>query len=886
MAGVARSPDPLSPATVIIQVPTRIKRKGKEKVNDEFQDKIVYPLRKARLHVEAFKSLPKGPNETESEWIFLVVKATNDRLLLEAERTHMLLELQAGPLADADVQLNVRLAAEGLRFSEKGDQEHIDMRIPREEQGILCCKRPSAQDPYDNLWAPLTSDIYPFQSPFARKGDLTGAMGGQGGDSADKPRVNPNPALYKVHQETGTILSEIQALRMLVSIIAADVRDKGAGLNLEHMAHHKIIKRWFPAHNEMGKEEVLRKWGKVPLPWRLDPEPIANYFSEKVAFYFAFISHYAMWLIVPALVGIGIFADQAVRKTPGVSYLPVIGALMALWSTMFMEAWKRRQSRHAAQWGMTNYAASEPLRPEFISTMRGKRERSNVDGKLDYRDPPCHKLTLTGTGSVTMTMLGAVIVVVGCIFWLRVVLVQKSKPNGGPIPDGWPDYITSIINAVQIQIMNYVYSHMAVWLTNRENHRTSSAYDNSLILKLAVFQCLNSYFGLVYIAAIKNNITIAGERQYCKKNADGEPDCMGELQSQLAILMLTRLLMGNFTEYLLPIILRTIGACFGRCRKGSTPDQQAAKEAFAAARKASPYEEQAQMATYDTFADYLNIMLQYGFVTLFVVAFPLAPLIALVDAIINSFTDRSRMFTSSARPVPKGASGIGAWKLIFDGLSYASAVSNLTIVVFTNRSNIFGRDLDDTGRLVFFVVAEHVILLLKYAIATFVPDTPESTEMQLKRQEYLVKKHIFGVKDVIVGEDEAKLGLEDGEGGSTDNMGGGGAATPTPDIATTGVPLSPSRPGSAQSTARDGEVPVASSYFAYAQVADPRTGSSPSSASVATNPTHGSALATPVSISPSIAVASPSTEGTGTPMVTTNQAGQVVVTSYQYGSAV
>lgn len=357
----------------------------------------------------------------------------------------------------------------------------------------------------------------------------------------------------------------------------------------------------------------------------------------------------------------------------------------------------------------------------------------------------------------------------------------------------------------------------------------------------ACCRCLNSYFGLIYIAAIKNNITIQGERQYCKLNGDGEPDCMSELQSQLAILMLTRLVMGetttttttppttttplplpspapaaasacllapprlthprlalgavhsaagNFLEYGLPILLRWLGRLASCCVRRD-PDAQAAAERLANAQSASPYEKEAGMPTYDTFNDCeqgtglphharartlsrghtttcawrrsgavspllpslpatdahhtipilpllvhadLNIMLQFGFVTLFVVAFPLAPLIALVDAIINSFTDRSRMFTSSARPVPKGASGIGAWRIVFEGLSYASAVSNLTIVVFTNRNHIFGRDLDDNGRLIFFVVAEHVILLLKWGIAMFVPDTTGQTERLLQRQ--------------------------------------------------------------------------------------------------------------------------------------------------------
>lgn len=850
-------------ASIVIQVPARIKRNGTEKDNDEFMDLLVEPLRDAGLIVEAFYSLPSNSRDKKPHSIFLVVSARLDRLLLEAERTKMTLLLDPGKLGASDVNVNTKLAALGLRFEEKTtDQEHVDLRIPNEVHGAGC--RAARIDPYDDIWAPFNPDIYP----------LTLRQRSQAGSTSDPDLLiqRPNKDLYMVHPDTQCILTETQALRLLVSIISArrsadggGSGDNGAGLNLDQLAHKKRIKRWFPAHNPRGMEVVKESWGKIPLPWRLQPEPIKDYFSERVAFYFAFLAHYAMWLIVPALVGIGIFADQVVRKTPGVSYLPVIGALVAVWSTFFMEAWKRRQSTFAARWGMTEYSQSEPLRPEFVQ--RASRSRSKVDGKPAFNtNPVWHKVVGTATGSVTLTMLGVVIVVVGCIFWLRVFLVQRSKDNGGPIPNGFPDYITSVINAIQIQVMNYLYTHMATWLTNKENHRTATAYDNSLIIKLAIFQCLNSYFGLIYIAAIKNNITIQGERQYCKLNGDGEPDCMSELQSQLAILMLTRLVMGNFLEYGLPILLRWLGRLASCCVRRD-PDAQAAAERLANAQSASPYEKEAGMPTYDTFNDYLNIMLQFGFVTLFVVAFPLAPLIALVDAIINSFTDRSRMFTSSARPVPKGASGIGAWRIVFEGLSYASAVSNLTIVVFTNRNHIFGRDLDDNGRLIFFVVAEHVILLLKWGIAMFVPDTTGQTERLLQRQEYLVDKHVFGVKDMIVNADDTLTAGEDELDGSHDatgSGGGGGAGAAASSVSPSGRHVV--RPTSASAAAArrralggdgaTGDLPIAESWFAYQHVPNPmgNAGSGLTAGATATNvmiaPAAGSgAAAMPVDTS-------------------------------------
>ena len=126
-------------------------------------------------------------------------------------------------------------------------------------------------------------------------------------------------------------------------------------------------------------------------------------------------------------------------------------------------------------------------------------------------------------------------------------------------------------------------------------------------------------------------------------------------------------------------------------------------------------------------------MLQFGYVALFVVAFPLAPLVALVNVMLNIYVDSQRMMRYSARPAPSGAQDIGAWHNVFEAMAYASAVTNLTIVVFTNRMSTFGTDFTDQQRLVFFIVAEHVVLLIKYAISTYIPDETFNTSTQLAR---------------------------------------------------------------------------------------------------------------------------------------------------------
>ena len=59
---------------------------------------------------------------------------------------------------------------------------------------------------------------------------------------------------------------------------------------------------------------------------------------------------------------------------------------------------------------------------------------------------------------------------------------------------------SSVVSLFCIQIASRTYKPMAVKLTSWENHRTQTEYDDSLIIKNFMFEFLNNYFTLFFIA--------------------------------------------------------------------------------------------------------------------------------------------------------------------------------------------------------------------------------------------------------------------------------------------------------------------------------------------------------------------------------------------------
>lgn len=71
-------------------------------------------------------------------------------------------------------------------------------------------------------------------------------------------------------------------------------------------------------------------------------------------------------------------------------------------------------------------------------------------------------------------------------------------------------------------------------------------------------------------------------------------------------------------------------------------------------------------------------VIQFGFVTLFVASFPLAPVLALVNNLFEIRVDAWKITTQFRRVVPEKAQDIGAWQPILQGIAILAVASNVS----------------------------------------------------------------------------------------------------------------------------------------------------------------------------------------------------------------
>jgi hypothetical protein len=169
--------------------------------------------------------------------------------------------------------------------------------------------------------------------------------------------------MYKKYNN-GTVLRGVDRLKLIAGIIAARLNEGGCHLDVYRLIKNKNMMTFFPLHDAVELRELEEKWLRLcQPPWLQHTDSVKDYFGEKTALYFLWLGHYTTWLISAAFLGflawIWVAADD---NNPSAPIVPYFAAFIAVWSTLFLEFWKRKQAYATMKWGTYGFEEEEQVR--------------------------------------------------------------------------------------------------------------------------------------------------------------------------------------------------------------------------------------------------------------------------------------------------------------------------------------------------------------------------------------------------------------------------------------------------------------------------------------------------------------------------------------------
>ncbi|KAM3587487.1 uncharacterized protein V6R79_006729 [Siganus canaliculatus] len=607
---------------------------------------------------------------------------------------------------------------------------------------------------------------------------------------------------------------------------------------------------------------LYKEWAHPKSFYKMQPlDLIRKYYGEKIGIYFAWLGFYTIMLAIAAVVGLGCFIygyntqetstwskevcdpniggkiwmcpqcdrdctywrlNMTCEASKKLCIFDNFGTLvfavfMSIWVTLFLEFWKRYQAELEYEWDTVEFLEQEePPRPEYEAKCIYERKNpvTGVKEKVPYTAcGRCVRVSI-GIGTVLFWILLIVASIVAItVYRLAAFFTFSAQLRAQDLKlEPLKEYVTpqmatsvtaSLISFVVIMILNMLYERVAIWITNFELPRTKTDYENSLTLKMFLFQFVNYYSSCFYIAFAKGKaVGFPGDPVYLLgkyRNEECDPGgCLIELTTQLSIIMGGKAIWNNIQEVLLPWVKNVI---FRRCTQ--------AKSEKVIPRWEQDYQLQ-PVSQLGLFYEYLEMVIQFGFVTLFVASFPLAPVLALVNNLFEIRVDAWKITTQFRRVVPEKAQHIGAWQPILQGIAILAVATNAMIIAFTSdmiprlvyywsfsvypygdhstntmegyiNSSLSVFDTKDfsnfskpigvftnittcryrdfrfppghhreyqynmlywhviAAKMAFIIVVEHIVYLTKFILSYMIPDVPYAVKEQIKREKYLTQ---------------------------------------------------------------------------------------------------------------------------------------------------
>ena len=435
-----------------------------------------------------------------------------------------------------------------------------------------------------------------------------------------------------------------------------------------------------------------------------------NLYSEYISFYFLWMIHLIHWLLYPAALGAILYAlihsnyikrivlyddSEIIIDLKDIIFLSFSGLIIIL-ANLFHSTWKQKEKIFCYFWGMENFLNDEPnndFKPDqnidFLFRTKIKVMKEN---KFIFRN-------------VTSYIILGIVIIIRLIS-IHFLLQKKWNEAEQKIKLGYA-ILSGIISLLMTQLYKYLSRKLSAW----ENHKRMINRRNSLTFKVFLFEFFNNYGTLFYIAFYKPYLDIKN-KNYLSPNAVKFNYSL-ELKIHLYVLLLI-----NVGENICSLFL-PVAYYFYQTK---IKDDRNENNNEIVSNNNSSIKHQLICFKYDDLLiEYMQKIILFGYVNLFFVVTPLAPIFIILILVLEYLLDLYKVANYLYIENIGGAKGIEVYNNIIKIVSFLGIISNGGLILFTKQyqenNNTFDNfNMTELSGIIrspisIFILFENIILL-------------------------------------------------------------------------------------------------------------------------------------------------------------------------------
>lgn len=292
---------------------------------------------------------------------------------------------------------------------------------------------------------------------------------------------------------------------------------------------------------------------------------------------------------------------------------------------------------------------------------------------------------------------------------------------------------------------------------------TSPAHQASFVQKIFVLNFITSYtpifltafiyvpFGKILVPYLDifqltaQKFTAQG-KPLPTKSWEINPD---RLTKQVIYFTVTAQIVNFATEVIVPYVKRkvfkTIEEASEKKKNNGNGDALKQQDAPEEADFLSRVRDEAELDVYDVTVDYREMVIQFGYLSLFSVIWPLTACSFLVNNWVEARSDAMKIAISSQRPIPWRADSIGPWLNALGFLSWLGSLTSAAIVFLFNSSKQDGSpwDISAWGLLLSILFAEHIYLVVQIVVRNVIAKLDSPGLQKERAQRFQMRKQLL-----------------------------------------------------------------------------------------------------------------------------------------------